>query len=151
MVAATELIGGGEQEQTASSTFTMPPVSLPIRAREFSRPSHVSRILKQPTREVSYVDVGNPYDRPIRVYVETGQSNPLYRTYVQHKWLTLEVNETRRVQAMFEFAPDEATRQDLHLEEYRPLPNNVDLTAFSLDREVVPPADSLQILGGTDI
>ena len=111
----------------------------------------ISKTASPPTRAVTYVDVGNPYDHPIRVYVEAGQSNPLYRTYVQHKWLTLAAKETRRVQVMFEFAPDEATRQDLPFEEYRQLPNNVNFTAFSLDREVVPPADSLEVLGGTDI
>lgn len=111
----------------------------------------ISKTASPPTREVTYVDVGNPYDHPIRVYIEAGQSNPLYRTYVQHKWLTLAAKETRRVQVMFEFAPDEATRQDLPLEEHSQLPNNVDLMAFSLDREVVPSADSLEVLGGTDI
>ncbi len=49
------------------------------------------------------VEVGNLYDRPTRVFLVSGQSNPLYRTYLENAWLWLNPGETRRVRVMYEF------------------------------------------------
>ncbi|MPR37073.1 hypothetical protein [Salmonirosea aquatica] len=55
------------------------------------------------TREVTYVEVGNPYEKPTRVFVRPGQTNPLYRTYLEHTSVMLEAGESRKVKMMFEY------------------------------------------------
>ncbi|WP_375424821.1 hypothetical protein [uncultured Friedmanniella sp.] len=49
------------------------------------------------TREISIVDVSNPYDHPVSAAVEVQQDSDLYRTYVDHRWLHLEPGQTRSV------------------------------------------------------
>lgn len=58
------------------------------------------------TREMTMVEVGNPYDKATRVFIRPGQTNPLYRTYVEHTSLFLEPGEVKKVQLMFEFDPE---------------------------------------------
>lgn len=55
-------------------------------------------------RRITHVTVGNPYDKATRVYVGVQQTDPQYRTYLEHKWLDLGPHETRRVTVMFEYA-----------------------------------------------
>jgi hypothetical protein len=55
------------------------------------------------TRRMTSVEVGNPYDRPTRVYIGLDQNNPYYRTYLEHRWLDLDANETAMVGVMLEF------------------------------------------------
>ncbi|MFA6703092.1 MAG: CARDB domain-containing protein [Dysgonamonadaceae bacterium] len=57
------------------------------------------------TREITQVEVGNPYDKPTRVFIRPGQTNPLYRTYVEHTSLYLAPSETKMVKLMFEYDP----------------------------------------------
>jgi M6 family metalloprotease-like protein len=54
-------------------------------------------------RKITSVAVGNPFDLPTRVYVSTEQTDPSYRTYLEHKWLDLGPGETRQVAVMFEY------------------------------------------------
>jgi hypothetical protein len=49
------------------------------------------------TREISVVDVSNPYDHPVSAAIEVQQDSDLYRTYVDHRWLHLEPGQTRSV------------------------------------------------------
>ncbi|WP_375430592.1 hypothetical protein [uncultured Friedmanniella sp.] len=49
------------------------------------------------TREISIVDVHNPYDHPVSAAVEVQQDSNIYRTYVDHRWLHLEPGQTRSV------------------------------------------------------
>jgi M6 family metalloprotease-like protein len=57
------------------------------------------------SRETTFVEVGNPYSEATRVFIRPGQTNPLYRTYLEHTCLHLEPGETRRVKLMFEYDP----------------------------------------------
>jgi hypothetical protein len=89
-----------------------------------------------PSREVTYVVVGNPYSRPTRFFIGAGQSNPLYRTYVEHSWLRLRPGETTKVAVMFEFAPD-APQSDPGIdklrEKYLRVPNIVNVIGLIED------------------
>lgn len=106
-----------------------------------------------PTREMTEVEVGNPYSERTRIWLSAGHSNPLYRTYLEHAWVYLDPGETRTVRMMFEYAPDQLTG-DLYPPElkkkYRPLqkvPNRVGLASFIEDPRDTP-RHSLQVLGG---
>jgi len=55
-------------------------------------------------RKISTVEVGNPYPERTRVFLDVQNTNPLYRTYIAHKWLDLDPGEVRKVQVMYEFA-----------------------------------------------
>lgn len=57
------------------------------------------------TRETTFVEVGNPYDKATMVFIRPGQTNPLYRTYLEHTYLFLEPAETRKLKLMFEYDP----------------------------------------------
>lgn len=54
-------------------------------------------------RQITTVEVGNPYPERTRVFVDVSNTNPLYRTYIAHKWLDLDPGEVRKVQVMYEF------------------------------------------------
>jgi CARDB len=89
-------------------TPTTPPVQEMTDANN-SAQSNYDRFISAtsiPSREVTYVTVGNPYSERTRFFIGGGQSNPLYRTYLEHDWLVLDPGEWRRVRVMFEFAPD---------------------------------------------
>ncbi len=49
------------------------------------------------TREVSYVEVHNPYPYAASALVELAQDTNAYRTFVDHQWLHLEPGQTRPV------------------------------------------------------
>jgi M6 family metalloprotease-like protein len=57
------------------------------------------------SREITTVTVGNPYPRTTRIFIIPHQTNPLYRTYIEHTTLTLEPGATRKVKLMFEHDP----------------------------------------------
>jgi M6 family metalloprotease-like protein len=106
-----------------------------------------------PSREMSVLEVGNPYPVRTRIWINAGHSNPLYRTYLEHAWVYLDPGETRKIQVMYEFAPDHLTI-DLYpkkmLPKYRELqriPNRVAFTAF-LENPRDNPRHSLDVLGG---
>ena len=113
----------------------------------------ISATASPPSREITSVEVGNPYPIRTRIWITAGHSNPLYRTYLQHSWLYLDPGETRRVELMFEYAPDNLTNEVFPpalQEKYRPLqgvPNNVGATAFIEDPRDNP-RHALQVLGG---
>jgi M6 family metalloprotease-like protein len=49
------------------------------------------------TREVSFVEVHNPYPYAASALVDVAQDSDAYRTFVQHQWIHLEPGQTRRV------------------------------------------------------
>ncbi len=85
-------------------------------------------------RVISFVEVGNPYDETSRVFVTAGQSNPFYRTYLEHAWLVLKPNETKKVRVMFEYATDALDSAGIDFQDdwtkHQRLPNNVDFASF---------------------
>jgi M6 family metalloprotease-like protein len=106
-----------------------------------------------PTREVTEVEIGNPYAERTRIWLAAGHSNPLYRTYLEHAWVYLDPGETRTVRVMFEYAPDEL-KSDVYppelrrkFREFQRVPNQVGLASFIEDPRDNP-RHALQVLGG---
>jgi len=105
-----------------------------------------------PSREVSEVEVGNPYSIRTTIHITAAQTNPLYRTYVQHTWLVLDPGEYRKIKIMFEYVGNRSHNnfpKDQE-KEYLKLPNDVRFTAFIEDPRDSP-RHSLQTLGGAQI
>jgi len=65
----------------------------------------ISATASPASREITQVEVGNPYDKPTMVFIRPGQTNPLYRTYVEHTSLYLAPGETKMIRLMFEYDP----------------------------------------------
>ena len=112
----------------------------------------ISRTASPATREMTTVEVGNPYDKPTRVFLASGQNNPLYRTYIGNTWLWLNPGETKQVPVMYEFAVDPQQDQldpevRSNLDEYGRLPNDVGLVAFVEDPNDMP-RHALRLLSG---
>jgi M6 family metalloprotease-like protein len=106
-------------------------------------------------RRISSIEVGNPFSERTRVFVDVRQTNPLYRTYLEHKWLDLDPGETQRVEIMFEYVgalppTGLAGRGDDLVRELVRVPNEVSLQAFITD-----PADKTghvtRVLGGAGV
>jgi M6 family metalloprotease-like protein len=103
-------------------------------------------------RQIAQVEVGNPYAAPTRVYVSLNQTNPGYRTYLEHKWLDLGPGEVRSVTVMFEFVGElpETLREDKQARALLGSPNEVGIQAVISD-----PTDVnhhvLHRLGGADV
>jgi len=115
----------------------------------------ISRTASPPSRETTFVEVGNPYDKPARVFLIGGQTNPLYRTYVDTTWLWLNPGQTRKVRVMLEsrLDPDKLPQDDddrLNLDKFFREPNDVGLTAFVEDPRDNP-RHALWQLGGAQL
>jgi M6 family metalloprotease-like protein len=105
------------------------------------------------SREIIAVEVKNPYDRQSRIFISGEQTNPLYRTFIEHRSLVLEPGETRNIRVMFEYADDtsgELALDDADKDKYKKTPNNVGLTAFIEDPKEWPP-HTAELLGGAQI
>ena len=125
------------------STPTVPPVSEPPSENNVAQSNYdrfISQTQSPGSREITGVTVGNPYTKPTHFSLRAGQSNPLYRTYMEHTWLYLEAGEARPVEIMFEFAPD-AEQSDPTLrkelpkikELYQRRPNNFSMVGLIED------------------
>jgi hypothetical protein len=108
-----------------------------------------------PSREVTTVDVGNPYAIATRVFLHPGQTNPAYRTYLESTSLWLEPGETKRVTMMFELAPDNLGNK-VYPNEQLPLvrkmmrePNRVGVVARIEDPNDSP-RHKVDVLGGAE-
>lgn len=108
-----------------------------------------------PSREVTFMEVGNPYPERTRIWINAGNSNPLYRTYLEHSWVYLDPGETRKVRVMYEYAPDHLTN-DLYpqklLPKYREMqkvPNRVAFASF-IENPRDTPRHTLEVLGGAE-
>ncbi len=115
----------------------------------------ISRTASPPSRETTQVEVGNPYDRPTRVFLIGGQSNPLYRTYVDTTWMWLDPGETKKVRIMLESVldPDKDRPEDVDPRDWDKFfnrPGDVGLTAFVEDPHD-DPRHALWQLGGAQV
>jgi M6 family metalloprotease-like protein len=106
-----------------------------------------------PSREMTTMEVANPYPVRTRIWINAGNSNPLYRTYLEHSWVYLDPGETRRIQVMYEYAPDHLTN-DVYPKELLPkyremlrVPNRVAFASF-IENPRDNPRHSLEVLGG---
>lgn len=106
-----------------------------------------------PSREVTFVEVGNPYPVRTRVWLRPGHSNPAYRSYLEHRWVTLDPGETRRVGLMMEFAPDVLSNGSVPKEQLGRVrealrqPNEVACTAW-IEDPMDHPRHKIDLLGG---
>lgn len=98
--------------------------------------SFISATASPPSREVTSVALRNEFDRATTFHLRGGQTNPLYRTYFEHKWVYLGPGEERHIGVMVEYAPD-AELADQNLErikkEYVRQRNVVDVTGWAAD------------------
>lgn len=112
----------------------------------------ISRTASPASREIDVVTVGNPYPIRTRIFITAGQTNPLYRTYLETAWLTLDPGETRQVRVMYEYAldpkqPPATNEEGKMLEKFGRKPNDVNLAAFIEDPHDTP-RHAIQLLGG---
>ncbi|MBK8015040.1 MAG: hypothetical protein IPK13_27285 [Deltaproteobacteria bacterium] len=110
------------------------------------------------TREWVTVAVKNPYDHPATVHVVPGQSNPLYRSYVDHTWVRLGGNGSAKIRVASEYAGDQMSAEEQRrLADFRYLPNRVSVEAIIHEDEplgdtIGPQGDiALVPLGGVDM
>lgn len=54
------------------------------------------------TREVTVINAENTLDAPAYVYFTINQPHPLYRTYIDHRWVYLQPGERRQILVMIE-------------------------------------------------
>ena len=68
--------------------------------------SNYFQIISKPgspsSREVSWVDVHNPFDHEVDAVIELSQDSADYRSYIDHRWLHLLPGQTRRVRVEVE-------------------------------------------------
>ncbi|MEJ7588018.1 MAG: hypothetical protein WKI04_10710 [Ferruginibacter sp.] len=83
----------------------------------------ISAAASPATRETTFIEVGNPYEKATTVYIRPGQTNPLYRTYLEHTSLFLDPGETRKVKLMFEYDPSNLYKTPVSLGKYEHIDN----------------------------
>ncbi|PFI78827.1 CARDB domain-containing protein [Bacillus cereus] len=105
----------------------------------------ISRTASPATREVTSILVENPYELPTRVFIVPGQTNPLYRTYIEHTWLVLKPGETKKVKVMFEYTGGEKHQE----REYKLIPNMMNIVGFIEDPREKP--HTAQVFGGAQV
>jgi len=103
------------------------------------------------SREMSFLNVCNPYSDSTRIFITAGQTNPNYRTYLEHRWLKLAPRESKKVKVMFEFDPTAPIKQDVQSrEKFRKVPNDVKLAAHIEDPKMRP-IHSADMTGGAQV
>ena len=105
------------------------------------------------SRQTTTIQVTNPYSERTQVFIGAGQSNPLYRSFIEYTSLTLGPGESRKVKVMFEYAGDTSGGppiNDTDKEVYTKTPNNVGLTGFIKD-PTDKPFHVPKVLGGAQI
>jgi hypothetical protein len=91
------------------STPTTPPVSEADPGNNEAQSNYaqfISASASAPSRELSQVTIGNPYSSATRFFIRPGQTNPTFRTYLEHTCVTVAPGEIRDVGVMFEHSPD---------------------------------------------
>jgi len=82
------------------------------------------------SRESTYVEVANPHPVTVEASVRVRQTNPFYRTYIDHRWVSLAPGETRRIKVMTEYDPRESNRLDIPLAQYQGVANTIDIAGL---------------------
>jgi hypothetical protein len=100
------------------------------------------------TREIATVKVHNPYPQSARVNIRLAKSsNPLYRTYIEHTWVTLFPGETRNVEVMFEYSPTGSGTFVPQLEQFIDQPAEVSVYA-TIEQPMADLEQAAVMLGG---
>lgn len=109
-----------------------------------------------PSREITTIEIGNPFTLRTRTWIVVNNSNPLYRTYLQHGWVWLDPGEVKNIGMMFEYAPDflsnnmYSENSKLKYQELKDTPNNVEVTAY-IENPFDNPRHEIQKLGGMQV
>lgn len=111
----------------------------------------ISASASPPSREISSLSVTNPFAKPTHAFISVSQDNPLYRTYLQHRSLMLDANETRSVQIMFEYAPDAVQLQPVDSQKpWSRFPNDARFVSYIEDPRHAPP-DAADLFSGAQV
>jgi hypothetical protein len=102
------------------------------------------------TREVTAVGVQNTFDQPAYVYFTVHQPHPLFRTYLDHRWVHLKPRESKQILVMVEALYgdkrfDELTQRFQHGE--RRVATTLRLTALGDTRQTC----TATVMGGVSI
>ncbi len=103
------------------------------------------------SREISSITVSNPFDQRTEFVIMASQTNPLYRTFIEHRWLELDPGETKQVQVMFEYMYGELDPNHPLVEEYYYVPNDVTLVGLIRDPRGDEEADGMVVFGGVQV
>lgn len=112
----------------------------------------ISREASPASRERTLITVENPYDKPTLIVLVGSQTNPYYRTYLEHTWLYLDAGERRKVSVMFEYVGEPSfDLKDVALEEKEliSLPNRASIVAHVQDPRVSP-RHPIDVFNGVD-
>lgn len=90
--------------------------------------------------------IANPTETERILKVQVSQTNPLYRSFVEHSWMRIAAGASREVLVMSEFVGTDAGGQ-LHPDD-RYEPNRLVVEAYLLPDEVY---DSTRLIGGSQI
>ena len=111
----------------------------------------ISAMASPPSREIAIVEVGNPFNKPTRVFIVPSQTNPFYRTFLQHRWLMLEAGEVKQVQVMFEFAPEAVQKAGPEPDKaFLRKPNDARFVSWIEDPRFGPP-DAADLFSGAQV
>jgi M6 family metalloprotease-like protein len=114
----------------------------------------ISNMKSPASREITTVEIINPYNKPTQLFLSAGQTNPLYRTFIEHTSLMLKPGERRKVKLMFEYvgntSGDPIILTGEEIEEYPSKPNDVGVTAFIQDPEDRN-IHTAEVLGGAQV
>lgn len=104
------------------------------------------------SRAAATVAIGNPFAEPRLIIINPRQSNPLYRTYIEHRWLSLPALTSEPIRVMFEYVGSVSTgggseRYRQHLDQ----PNTATITASAWNQEIRGPLDDTSTpIGGVE-
>ena len=127
----------------------------------------ISATASAASREITTVTVGNPYPKATRIYIIPNQTNPLYRTYLEHTTVYLDPGATCKLKLMFEYDPKvilsvpvsvgDQTVDDQNrglgeemIKEFQPRPNRARFAGF-IEDPLDPQRDAPVFLGGAEV
>jgi M6 family metalloprotease-like protein len=123
----------------------------------------ISSTASPATRELSTLEVRNPFDGEAMVRIIPTQTNPLYFTYVSPEWVLLKPHQTQRIAIAFEYGADSLKKQAAMsgnatyntqmngiIERYSKLPNQIVMRATITDPRVKNHY-SIVNLGGAEV
>jgi len=112
----------------------------------------ISSTASPASREITSVNVSNPYSLPTRVFVIPQQSTSWYRTYLEHAWLWLDPGETRSVTVMVESLLGDPAFPELEEMKGRIYERQHDLTLIGLiENSQDPQLHATEIMGGANV
>lgn len=132
------LVSGDESdpEKPYSIPGSEPPL-LEINPNNAVAQSNVALVYSSTASPSSRVEqpfrIHNPFDEPRAFRLELVQDNPLFRTYLAHRWVVVPAQGSRDVPILVEYA--EEGKDPALIDRHRDLPNYVNIRASTLLEE----------------